>query len=562
MSLMEALNIGSRGLAASQTALNIVGQNVTNANTEGYTRKRLDLQAAVRADGDFGQMGFGVEMVDIRAMRDQLLDKQIQEVKSDVGEAEVRDATLMKLQDIFSEPGDTSISAALDGFWNAWQDLANNPSNLTARQAVLDTASTLSGRFVSMGEQLTALRIDKNDEIATRVGEANQLLDEIDKINRTIAAAELGDLRTRANDSRDARELKLKELSKLLDVSYTEDNQGRYIITTGGSLLLSGEGVFPIKLDRDTVALPDGTQYAQVSLRLGSTNKPFEPKGGALYGLVETRDEIVPRYQGKLDALALSLVQAVNAAHETGYDLQGRTGTSFFDPRITGASDMRLFAAVLDTPEAVAAGIGGTTTSPGAPIPSVVPPVGTDLDLSAVDPNYRNLLEGSVIVRTVGPPAMLLAEGAGKDYVVDSQNGRIQFTNAALAVPGAAITVDFRYNTAGSNGKGDGANALQIAQMRQKLLANPDRLGELTATLGDSWASTVGDLGAESRRATEGVSTLKQLESTLVEQAQSLSGVSIDEELADMVRFQHSYQASARFLSTVSELLQSLINIG
>lgn len=561
MSLMEALNIGSRGLAASQTALDIVGQNVTNANTEGYTRKRLNLEAATRLDGRFGQMGFGVDMTNVEAMRDELLDLQIHQVKTDVGEAEVRDAVLSRIEGIFLEPGDTSLSSSMDKFWNAWQDLANNPSNLTARQAVLDAAASMTDRFQSIGQDLTTLRLDKNEEMVTRVGEVNQLLDEVDKLNRTIALSELGDLRTRANDSRDARELKMKELSGLLDVAYTEDSQGRYIITSGGSLLLSAESAYPLQVDRTTIELADGTEYAQASLRLSSTRQPFEPTGGALKSLVEARDEIIPRYQGKLDELAQRLVAAVNTVHGQGYDLQGRTGSTFFDPRTTGATDIRLSAGLLDKPEGLAAGTGGTTASPGAPILQAVPAAGTELDLQLASPAYRNLVEKSVVIRTVGPPAVALAEGVDKDFVVDPLNARITFTNYASFPAGTALTVDFRYNTAGFGGQGDGSNALRIAQLRQAAIADPDNLGNFTATAGDSWAATIGALGAESKRANEGLATLEQLDSTLLAQAQSLSGVSIDEELADMVRFQHSYQASARFLSTVSELLQSLINL-
>lgn len=561
MSLFEALNIGSRGLAASQTALNIMGQNVTNANTEGYTRKRLDLQAATRLDGRFGQMGFGVEMVDVQAMRDELLDRQIQEIKTDIGYAEVTDNLMSRIEDIMSEPKDSALSASMDKFWNSWQDLANNPSNLTARQAVLDAASSLTARFQSMGQDLNNLRIDKNEEIVTRVGEVNQLLDEIDKLNDTVALAELGDGRTRANDTRDARELKLKELSSLLDIAYSEDNQGRYIVTSAGSLLLSPEGPYPLQVDRTTIPLPDGTQYAQASLRLTSTRQPFEPSGGALKALVEARDEILPRYQGKLDELAKAIVKAVNAAHVDGYDLEGKTGNNFFDPRITGATDIRLAAGLHDNPNGVAAGIGGTSAAPGAPLLLAIPAAGTDLSLRTSNPAYRNLVEGSVLVRTVGPPAVTLTEGADKDYVVDSVSGRIIFNNYAQHPAGTAITATFRYNTAGSQGQGDGANALRIGQLRQAAIAEPDVFGNFTATLGDSWAGTIGGLGAERKRSTNGLETLKQLDNTLLEQSQSVSGVSIDEELADMVKFQHSYQASARFLSTVSDLLQSLINL-
>lgn len=557
MSLSEALNIGTRGLVASQTALDIVGQNVTNANTEGYTRKRLNLESLSRLDGRFGEMGFGVDMVEVQAIRDELLDRQIQSVKCDIGGAEITDRVLGKIEDIVSEPGDTSLSKAMDNFWNSWQDLANNPSDLTARQAVIDASLSLSGRFNSLSSGFSDLRSDLNDEIASDASTVNQLLSDIASLNKIISTAEAGDqIGMNANDSRDSRELKLKELSKYVDIAYTEDAQGRYLISSGGSLLVSPDGANSLVVDRAKVDLPDGTQYAQTSLRLSSTRKEFEASGGALKALVDARDEIVPRYQSAIDDIASTLATSVNEAHFQGYDLEGRTGTYFFDPKTTGASDIALAAGMEDAPAQIAAGIGGISVGPGAALLLSVPAAGTSLDLTATNPAYRNLVQGSVVVTTVGPPSVTLAEGAGKDYVVDSVNGEINFNNYAQYAAGTAVRVDFRYNKSGAAGTGDGSNALRIGQLRQAAIAD-----EGSGTLANSWAATVGGLGAERKRATNSLDTLKELSSSLEKQQQSLSGVSLDEELADMVKYQNSYQSSARFISTVSQLFETLVGM-
>lgn len=555
MSLSEALNIGSRGLMASQTALDIVGQNVTNANTEGYTRKRLNLESANRQDVRFGEMGFGVDMMEVEAIRDQLLDKQIQEVATDIGGAEVTDTILGKIEDIVSEPSDTSLSSAMEEFWDAWQDLSNAPSDMTARQAVIDSSLTLVGRFNTLSTSLSTLRSNTNEEIVADVDKVNQLLTDIAALNTTIASAELSQ-GMNANDSRDSRELKLKELSKYVDVSYIEDRQGRYLVSSSGSLLVSAEGATTLNVERANLTLADGTEYAQVSLRVASTRKAYEPTGGAIRSLMDARDEIVPKYQQAIDDIATELVASVNELHAQGYDLQGLTGGDFFDPTTTGARTIALAAGIEDSPSMIAAGTGGISVGPGAPVLLAVPAAGASLDLTASSPVYRNLVSGSVVVTTVGPPAVTLAEGAGKDYVVDYVNGEITFNNYAQYGAGTAVTVDFRYNKTGSAGTGDGSNALRIGQLRQAALADDG-----TATIANSWAATVGGLGAERSRATSSLETLQQLNTSLTEQSQSLSGVSLDEELADMVKFQNAYQASARFISTVSELFDTLVGM-
>jgi flagellar hook-associated protein 1 FlgK len=263
MSLFDLINMGTRGLSASQTALDLVGQNVTNADTEGYTRKRLNLEAGVRVDQGLGQMGFGVDVVNIKRMRDDLLDRQMQEVSTQKGAREELDKSLQAIQNILTEPADSGLNTFLEKFWASWQDLANNPSDRTARQAVSDAGSALSGRFQDLGEQFNVLLNQKNEELVDGVGEINKLLEGIKEDNEAIANAEVGDQRMRANDTRDQREVKFKELSKYIEVSYSEDPQGRYLITSGGNLLVGPAGSYPLKIARSQITLSDGREIPQ-----------------------------------------------------------------------------------------------------------------------------------------------------------------------------------------------------------------------------------------------------------------------------------------------------------
>lgn len=563
MSLFGMLNIGSRGLAAAQTELDLVGQNVTNANTEGYSRKRANLAAGAQLDPILGESGYGVDVVNVKRLRDDLLDRQMQGVSTQVGERTQLDKELQSVQNVLTEPSDSGLNTFLDKFWAAWQDLANNPADTTARQALLDAGSSLSGRFRDIGQQFNTLVAAKNDEIAAVAGQANSLLEGIAKDNATIADAEMGGIRSNANDTRDQRELKFQQLSQLLDVAYTEDAQGRYIITSAGSLLVSPSGALPLKVERNLFTLPDGTQVSQASLTLTSTRDTFEPKSGSLKALFTARDEIIPQYQSQLDEYARNLVEAVNTVHQQGYDMAGSTGANFFDPATTGASTMALSATVRSGTAFIAAASGGTSAGLGAPLNLTVPPAGTPLDIAnTVNTNYKNFSQGTVVVTLSGPPSRLLEEGAGKDYTVDYKGGTIVFNNAASVPPGSAITVDFRYNTAGFNGQGDGKNALKIAQIAQAKISKPDQFGSPTATLGDAYASMVGELGAQKANAASVLTTATNLKDYLQKQIDEIAGVSMDEELGNMIKFQNSYQSAARYMSTVTTLMDTLMGLG
>jgi flagellar hook-associated protein 1 len=561
MSLFDLLGIGSRGIAASQTELDVTGQNVTNASTAGYSRKVVNLQAGVRQDASLGQMGMGVDVINVQRLRDALLDKQMQEISTQQGQQQQADDSLQAIQNILTEPADSGLNTFMDKFWNSWQDLANNPADPTARQAVSDAGSALVNRFHDVGDQLNSLVAQQNEQITTVTAKVNELLDGIAADNKTIAAAKVG-VNGQANDTQDARETKLKELSKLLDVSYTVDAQGRYTVTSSGNILVSPEGAFPLKVQNSSYTLPDGTQTKKADLILSSSKKPLVPQGGQLGALIQTRDETIPKYQKQIDDLAKTLVEAVNAQHEQGYNLNGTTGSDFFDASKTSATTIDLATSIKSNTNNIAAAAGGTSVALSAPLTLAVTAIGTPLDLpNSVQADYRNLSEGSLTISTVGPPPVKLQEGAGKDYVVDYKSGQIFFNNPAVYPATTAITVDFRYTTSSYSGSGDGNNALALAKLAQAKLALPDATGNLTATLGDGYAAMVGALGSAKTQSASALKTTTNLQTYFQTQIDAVSGVNMDEELANMVKFQNSYQASAKYISTVSTLMDTLINM-
>jgi flagellar hook-associated protein FlgK len=252
-------------------------------------------------------------------------------------------------------------------------------------------------------------------------------------------------------------------------------------------------------------------------------------------------------------------VKSINSLHSTGYTLNGNTGTDFFQASSIRARDIQLSAAVLDDSNNIAAAAGGTVIGPIQlqPPPSV-PAFGTPLDLKLIDPQFKNLSQGSVKIQHSG---QTLDEGAGKDYVVDYNNGSITFLNYSRYAAGDPLTVAFSRNTAGYPGPGDGNNALNIAQMRDQYTMGADNLGNPNKTIGDFYNSFIGVLGIERNQTKSNKETRNFLVDQFKTKKQEVSGVSLDEELGNMIKFEHTYQASARFMRSINDLMDILMNI-
>lgn len=333
MGLLSVLNIGTRALFASQLAMDVAGQNISNADVEGYSRKRLNLTPDYRYDSMFGQMGMGVEVTNIERMRNEFIDQQIQRQNQAVGYFEEIDYSMESIENILSEPGDTGVISYVDQFFDSWQNLSNNPADLSARTMVRTNAEIMTDVFHNVSNELTSLQQTRNEEITQRVDKINQICSNIFNLNLEIGSVELGN--QNANDSRDKRDALLKELSKIIDVDYIENDLGQLTVTTSGNIIVSP--VFFQKLETVSriYSLSDGTSQTEIGVRFANSKNSYTPKGGQLKGLLESRDIIIPQYIKDLDTLALAIKNKVNELHQTGYSLGGFTGLSFFDENTT-----------------------------------------------------------------------------------------------------------------------------------------------------------------------------------------------------------------------------------
>ncbi len=545
MGLFSLLSVGTRGLQAAQLGMDISGQNISNADVEGYSRKRLNMSADYRPDGSYGQMGFGVEVINIDRMRNSFVDQQIRSQTQQVGLYTEIDDAYQTIESIFTEPTQTGLNEYMNQFFDSWQNLANNPADPSARTMVKTNGEILTGVFHNLATQLSDYKQSRNSEISQRVNKVNELSKEIFNLNKEIASVEISD--QNANDSRDKRDKLLKDLSQIIDIDTVENDLGQITVTTGGSIIVSPAYQQDIETTTSTYTAADGTTVTDIGMRFFDSKRPYVPLSGELKGLLDSRDVVVPEYQAKLDTLANALVAKINEIHVRGYSLNGVSGIDFFDPTSTGASDIGLSAAVLANVQNISAAVGGQILV--APTQNITLTYGVPGNLG-----NTNIDQNSAIVQAGNAT---LVENT--DYQINYRTGAIQMLHAGY--DGTALTVNYRYTAGNSQGVGSNANAIAIAQLRTKLTMDDDSLGNPTASFSEFYSSFIGRLGLDRNEATSNLDSRNHLVEQYEAQQDSTAGVSLDEEMAEIIKFQHVYQASARLISTTSEMLDILLRM-
>ena len=536
MSLFSVLNVATSGLSASQLGMDVSGQNIANADVDGYSRKRLNSSADYRTDGTYGQMGIGVDVINIQRMRDGFIDDQIRQQGQQVGYYTQVNQTYQNLQGVFTEPSNTGLQQYMDQFFDSWQNLANNPSDTAARTMVKTDGDVLCTTFNNLATQLSNARSGMNDQISQDADKVNQLTKDIFNLNSEIASAQLSG--QNANDSLDKRDQDMTQLAGLIDFTSQENSQGEVTISTGGSIIVSPAYQQNLETTTSTYKAADGTTITDVGLRFADSKITYTPQSGEIRGFIDSRDQVIPEYQKQLDALANTMVSKVNAVHETGYDLNGVSGNDFFDPTTTGASDIKLSPTIESNVQNIAAAAGGQTLV--APAQNLVMTFGQQPPANL---GNTNINQNSVIVKAGNTT---LTEGT--DYQVNYQTGDIQLLHAGYN--GTPLTATYTYTAGSSQGVGDNANALAIAQLRESMTMDSDTLGNPTSTFDENYASMIGRLGEETNEATSNLNSRTSLVTQYQNQQDAVAGVSLDEEMANLVQLQHTYEANARVVTT------------
>ena len=349
--LFENLTIASNSLLIQRMGMDVVGQNMANINTPGYTRRSLELAELPPVDSL--SAGRGVTVVDIRAMRDELVEGRLRREQSDTAHDAAMSEILEAAEAAIGLPGQ-ALDAQLTALFDAFAALADDPTSMVARDTVLRQGRELASAFADLSRNFSAIQADADRAVRVAVADVNTITAELARLNVDIAQSSY-----EAESIRDRQGVLLTELGKLTSIAVLQRADGGVDVSLpSGRALVIGESSYPLETTADAVT----------AVRLGDVDVTADFTGGRLGGLLQVRDSIIPGYVARLDELAYDLATSVNALHATGYDLDGNAAGGFFTAPagVAGAaSSLSVDAALLADSRRVAASATGASGDNG-----------------------------------------------------------------------------------------------------------------------------------------------------------------------------------------------------
>ncbi len=443
MTSFSGLTNAAAALAAQSYGMQITGQNIANADTEGYTRERVNDVSTGPAPGvptlyaTSPNAAGSVATAGVSRLNDPVIDAHARTQHAQSGYLDTAADTLSNIEGYFDEPSDTGLAETMSKFWSDWSAVANNPNDSAARSALLSQAQTVTDALNNTSNQLSQLATDTQTSLNSTVDQINTAAQSVAKLNSEIAESQASGLPTATLE--DQRDLQLTKLATLGGGQAQFQTDGTVTVTMGGQTLVSG-------ITANTVAV-DATNNVTV----GGTGVTLT--GGQAQADVEALNTTIPNYQSQLDGVASQLASTVNSAHAAGYDLNGNPGGDFFS---------------------------GTTAA--------------TITVAITDPKLV----------------------------------------AASSTTGGTL---------------DGGNAQQIGA-----------IGASTTGADAAYRTLVANLGMDSSRATQQATVQDSITSNADAAQASVSGVSYDDEVTNLLTYQRAYQASSRVLTTVDQTLDTLIN--
>lgn len=446
------------GLQTQQVLIDVVNSNISNVSTDGYSR-----QAAVVTATSYNDCytGTSVEITEVKRVIDLFTSKKLNSTSETCSELETELKYLESLEAVFDESEGSGLSEVLSDFFNAWQNLSNDASGTSERSTLVSESQSLASTLNEMYSNLEEIRTGINDDITSMVDDINSKTTQIADLNQKISEGQSSGLNV--NSYLDQRDSLITELSELVDINYTEDDDGQvYIQLSNGKSLVRGSSSWSLETHTNTT-----TGMLDVIWKDRNNNEPIvtdDITSGALGGAIDIRDNVIPEYLESLDKLAAELIERVNTLHESGYDLNGDEGLAFFTG--TGASDIAVNEDIVE-----------------------------DSDLIAV-------------------------------------------ASSADSVPG------------------DSTIATEIYKLQKSSLMNSN-----TSTFEEYYTGLVSDIGSMVNNTESSSNYQSNLKEYYNNYRESISGVSSDEEMANLVLYQSTYEACAKVMSTLDELLETLLQI-
>jgi flagellar hook-associated protein 1 len=355
------INTALTSLYAQRRALDVTGQNIANANTEGYTRQRAEMQSQVgsispamyaRTDG----LGTGVAVSDVQRLRDEFLENRGRAEHGKSAYLTQQTSAYNAIEDVFAEPGDTALAAQMHDMWGGWNDVSNNPQLAATRSTLLQQASTVADGLNSAHTSLTEQWSQNRMQLSAYADEVNTAAGTIAQLNDSIVKAKATGLTV--NELEDRRDLQVMKLSELAGASASYRPNGAVDVFVGNSTLVSE--FTTRKLEVSGAKRLDDQSSDPMTLRWADTKTPAQA-GGTMGAMADTMTTIIPAISDALNSVAKNLADKVNTLHSTGFSKDGSTGLDFFTSSTGGditAGTIRL--AITDPDQVATSATAGT----------------------------------------------------------------------------------------------------------------------------------------------------------------------------------------------------------
>lgn len=617
-STFSGIELGKRSIMANTDAITTAGHNISNADTEGYSRQRVqmkefdplyrpDLEREERA----GMIGQGVSVQTIERIRDEMLDGRITEQQHLETYWETRSNYYTMIEQIYNEPQDVSIRSNMDKFWESWQELSVHPESHAARQAVVTRGESLTDSIKTKWEGLSGIGKLINGDIEATVKQVNSFSKQIAALNGEIVKSRaMGD---NPNDLLDRRDLLVDKLSKLVNITTDTRDADEFLVHVGGQVLVQGG----ISREFELETVVDNNGYSK--LVWADTQNDASISGGKLGALIELRDVDIRNEIQSLNTMTMNFSDLVNDIHRNAYGANKVTGLDFFtqhsfveningnfDRNGDGVADHSYIfrftgTTKLNPQEQI--GLEGTMTLSGPsgnvqvayyPTDTVETVINRINDSNGevkayLDRNSNLVLKATTaaamenpdfVIRHVEDSGFFLTgysgilrnsgEAGAYDFATsDAVNAlaQAQFSVSPVLNPAGYIEVNSAIrndvqsvaaafmDNSGNVNAGDARAAIEIASVRNtKVMIGHER------TFDDYFADSVTNVGLKGEQAETNFNSQVAVMNDLRSMRDSISGVNIDEELSEIIKFQHGYNAAAKFISVWDSLIDTVIN--
>jgi flagellar hook-associated protein 1 len=519
-STFMGLETARRGMFTQQSALYVTGHNIANANTPGFSRQRINFEqtspypaASMNRPQIPGQMGTGVEAGSVQRIREGFLDLQYRVEANKVGYYSSMSESLTKMEEIMNEPSESGLHATMEKFWNSLQDIASHTENTGARDVAAASGQMVADTLNYYYNSLSRVQQDIGNEIGVKVKEINALVSQIDQLNKQIASVEPNGYLP--NDLYDERDMYVDQLSQLVNVKVTNVKPTEY-----GHAKDIAEGLYKIEIVGE-----DGKSFSTPAVLLDVTKE----------------DGLKPANK----------LEVYDTADATNEDLELISGTitqvKVGDVALDGINFSGELAGLVKS-----YGYQDSNGNVAGYYPDMLKKLD---DFTTAFVNEFNAIhkQGFDLAGKAGVEFFVLDPALG-----DNPAQQIK-VNADILKDSSLIAAAAKEN----GGSGDNENAHKLALIKTKSFGSYESTPPATMTSGNLdtyYSGVIGRLGVDSQSAQKNAKNSLVLAESVDKSRQSVSAVSLDEEMTNMIKFQHAYNAAARNITVVDEMLDKIIN--